>query len=219
MNSTSLDQARAHSPSKEERPSGRFMPSGLDDALPASGLLRRYRRYFAIAAFLLLATPLVVGIVRPDSAASILKEGRRLTPIPRAPANRREWFAFPKEVDAYLQDHFGLRQAMIRTFEDTTRPLSFGNAIVLIGRGGRLFYLGDDAVLQSAELIYRRPQVVGTADLLARMNNWLTGRGIHFLVAVPPSRLAARFGGSSQRRTRLLPARYALDLSRRACGI
>ena len=163
------------------------MAGGFDHAQAPSGLLCRYRRYFAIAAFLLLATPLVVGIVRPDSAASILKEGRRLTPIPRAPANWREWVAFPKEVDAYLQDHFGLRQAMIRTFEDTTRPLSFGNAIVLIGQGGRLFYLGDDAVLQSAGLIYRRPQVVGTAALLARMNNWLTGRGIHFLVAVPPN--------------------------------
>ena len=39
-------------------------------------MLLRWRRYFAVAAFLLLATPLLVGIVQPDSAASILKEGR-----------------------------------------------------------------------------------------------------------------------------------------------
>ena len=32
-------------------------------------MLRRNRRYFALLAFGLLATPLLVGIVKPDSAA------------------------------------------------------------------------------------------------------------------------------------------------------
>ena len=34
-------------------------------AVADPGMLRRYRRHFAILAFLLLATPLVVGIVKP----------------------------------------------------------------------------------------------------------------------------------------------------------
>ena len=108
VNWTSLDQARAHSPSKDGRPSGLpdgpskderpsglpdgpsrnrllIAARGLDHAPPSSGMLRRYRRFFAVAAFLLLATPLVVGIVRPDSAASILKEGRYPAPAPKPP--------------------------------------------------------------------------------------------------------------------------------------
>jgi hypothetical protein len=46
---------------------------------PSSDMLRRYRRYFAVAAFLLLATPLVVGMVKPDSPESMLEEGRYLS--------------------------------------------------------------------------------------------------------------------------------------------
>ena len=74
-------------------------------------MLRRYRRFFAIAAFLLLAAPLVAGLVYPDGAASILMEGRTPTPAPRAPVDSADWFELPKQIDAYLQDHIGLRQA------------------------------------------------------------------------------------------------------------
>ena len=49
-------------------------------------MLKRHRRYFAVLAFGLLATPLVVGLVRPDSPELILKEGRLLAPAPEAPA-------------------------------------------------------------------------------------------------------------------------------------
>ena len=48
-------------------------------------MLKRHRRYFAVLAFGLLATPLVVGLVRPDSPELILKEGRLLAPAPEAP--------------------------------------------------------------------------------------------------------------------------------------
>ena len=48
-------------------------------------MLKRYRRYFAVLAFALLATPLVVGLIRPDSPELILKEGRMLASTPQAP--------------------------------------------------------------------------------------------------------------------------------------
>ena len=86
-------------------------------------MLHRYRHYFAILAFLLLATPLVVGIVKPDSPAAILKEGRKLAPVRETPDDPAEWLVMPKEIDAYLKDHFGLRQVMIRAHKDLTKPL------------------------------------------------------------------------------------------------
>jgi len=91
-------------------------------------MLRRYRRYIALLAFGLLATPLVVGIVRPDGPESILKEGRTLARAPKAPGSGDDWLALPRETDAYLRDHFGLREILIRAHKDVTRPLlGFGN--------------------------------------------------------------------------------------------
>jgi hypothetical protein len=151
-------------------------------------MLLGWRRYFALATFLLLATPLVVGLVAPDSPATVLKEGRRLAPAPRLPATGADWLALPAEFDAYLNDHFGLRQAMIRAHKDLTKPmLGLGDDSVLVGRDGRMFYLGEEAVLQSAGLVVRDESVADAVDLIAAMNADLKRRGIRFLVASPPN--------------------------------
>ncbi len=61
----------------------------LGAARPSSGMLRRYRRFFAVAAFLVLAAPLVAGLVYPDGAASILAEGRTPAPAPTSACRQR----------------------------------------------------------------------------------------------------------------------------------
>ena len=154
----------------------------------ASPMLIRYRRHFAVLAFLLLATPLVAGVILPVTPAAIIKEGRNLAPAPKAPLTRQDWLLISKQIDAYLQDHFGLRQVMIRLHKDLTKPmLGFGNDSVLIGRDGRMFYLGEEAVRQSAGLVFRDQRVADTADLLVSINEALKVRGIRFLVASPPN--------------------------------
>ena len=151
-------------------------------------MMPRHRRYFAIVVFLLLATPLVLGVMRPDPPAAILKEGRYLAPAPTIPAAGDDWLTLSSRIDAFLGDHFGLRQALIRAHKDLTKPLlGFGNDTVLVGRDGRLFYLGQEAVQQSAGLLVRDHRVSDTVDLLARMNAALKARGVKFLVAVPPN--------------------------------
>ena len=117
----------------------------LGAARPSSGMLRRYRRFFAVAAFLVLAAPLVAGLVYPDGAASILMEGRTPAPAPRAPVDSADWFRLPNQIDAYLQDHIGLRQALLHAHRELSKPL-FGSYKVLMGRGGRMFYLGNEMV-------------------------------------------------------------------------
>jgi alginate O-acetyltransferase complex protein AlgJ len=150
-------------------------------------MLARHRRYFAVLAFGLLATPLVVGLVSPDSPELILKEGRLLAPAPEAPMSFEALRAFPGQADAFLKDHFGLRETMIHTHRDLSHPVLYGNEQVLIGRDGRMFYLGRDMVRQSAGLVLRDERVAEAADMLAEMRDALARRGIGFLVAVPPN--------------------------------
>jgi alginate O-acetyltransferase complex protein AlgJ len=150
-------------------------------------VLIRYRRYLALATFVLLATPLVVGIVKPDSPAAVLKEGRQRAPAPKIPVDRDDWLALPQQIDAYLQDHFSLRQVLVRMDKDLTRRLGNGNDLVLIGHEGRLFYLGEGAVRQSAGLMMRAQRVSDTVALLTRINVALAARGVRFIVAIPPN--------------------------------
>ncbi len=151
-------------------------------------MLARNRRIFAIVAFFVLATPLVVGLVAPDSPATVLKEGRSLAPAPRLPITGAGWLALPAAVDAYLKDHFGLRQKLITAHRELTKPmLGFGNNSVLVGRDGRMVYLGENAVRQSAGLLVRDEGVAETAATLQRMNEELYARGVRFLVAMPPN--------------------------------
>ena len=151
-------------------------------------MMRRYRRYFAVVAFMLLAAPLIVGVVRPDNPDLILREGRRLTPAPIAPATFEDWLSLPKEVDAYLKDRFGLREKIIRLHKDLTKPIiPEGNPIVLIGRNGHMFLKLENMLQQSAGLLLRDKSVSDTADTLAAMRDALARRGIKFLVAIPPN--------------------------------
>jgi|SRR5271165_148287 len=151
-------------------------------------MLRRHRRFFAVLGFLLIATPLIWGMLLPDSPDLILKEGRRPATSPTAPESLAGYAAFPGQVDAYLKDHFGLRHAMIRLHKDLAKPVLFkGNNVVVYGEDGRMFALGDDTVLQSAGQLLRAERVAETANMLADMNDALTRRGMKFLVAVPPN--------------------------------
>jgi alginate O-acetyltransferase complex protein AlgJ len=167
-------------------PQTRFWRRSLGAARPSPGMLPRYRRFFAVAAFLVLAAPLVAGLIHPDGAASILMEGRTPAPAPRTPAGIGGWFKLPNEIDAYLQDNLGLRQVLLRAHRELSKPL-FGSYKVLIGRGGRMFFLGNEMVDESAGLVMRQRAVGQATDLLARMNDDLRARGIRFLVAPPPS--------------------------------
>ena len=151
-------------------------------------MLLAHRRLFAVLSFLFLATPLIVGLLRPDSPAIVLAEGRLLAPAPEGPKSWGDWLALPGETDAFLKDHFGLRHAMIQVHHDLTKPwLGFGGTLVLAGRDGRLFYLGDDLVRQSAGLVLRDRRVADTADMLAALRNSVEKRGARFLVASPPN--------------------------------
>jgi alginate O-acetyltransferase complex protein AlgJ len=151
-------------------------------------MISRYKRHFLFLVFVLLATPLVAGLLMPANEVEFRKEGRMRSPTPSIPHSLDEVAALPKELDDYLGDRFGLRRQMIGWYANLTkRPFGEGSGQVLVGRHGRMFYLGNDAVRQSAGLVRRDWEVTETADFLAAMRNALAERGIRFLVASPPN--------------------------------
>ena len=151
-------------------------------------MLQAYRRYFMLLAGLLLATPLLWGLVSPDDPALILQEGRGLAPTPDSPADLAGLAALPGQIDAYVKDHFGLRHAMIKLHKDLSHPVLLKvNTAALVGRDGRLFYQGNEMVRQSAGIVLRDERVAEAANLVASMRDALKERGVRFLVAIPPN--------------------------------
>ena len=145
-------------------------------------------RYLSLFVFLMLATPLLVGFLVPESAQEVLKEERTQAPAPSLPRTMDQVAAWPKQADDYVGDRFGLRAQMIRLHANLAkRWLGEGSESVLVGRHGRLFYLGDGSVKQSAGLVRRDSEITETADFLAAMRDALGQRNIRFLVASPPN--------------------------------
>ena len=154
-------------------------------------MLPRHRRIFALVAFCLLAAPLVVGLVAPDSPASVLREGRSPAPAPRLPTTRASWLALPAAVDAYLRDHFGLRGKLITAHRELTKPLfTDGDGMVVTGASGRKYAvtaMADDMLAQSAGRAFHPRKVAEVVNMIAAMNDALAQRGVKFLVALPPN--------------------------------
>ena len=121
----------------------------------------------------------------PDGAASILMEGRRERGRRERLSTAPTGSGFPirstpicKTISAFVRHYSAHREL--------SKPL-FGSYKVLMGRGGRMFYLGNEMVVQSAGLVMRDQAVAQRTDLLARMNDEFRARGIRFLVAPPPN--------------------------------
>ena len=152
-------------------------------------MIHHYRRYFAVLILLLLASPLLVGLTIPESAQEILKEARTRSPAPHVPRSVHDLAAWPKQADGYLKDRFGLRKEMIRLHAYLAKRLfGEGSPQVLIGLHDRMFYLGEEAVRESAGLVRDETQVWPRRRIFfVTMRDALKQRGIRFLVASPPN--------------------------------
>jgi len=118
-------------------------------------------------------------------------EQRRLAP---KPAFNFEWKtirAFPKSYEAYFDDHFFFRNALIRLYGkyQALFPLRESpSPSVVIGKDGWLFY-ADENVIDD----YRQENLFGPQELetikrhLEQRKRWLEEQGIRFVVTVAPN--------------------------------
>jgi alginate O-acetyltransferase complex protein AlgJ len=152
-------------------------------------MVRRYRHYWALLIFLLLALPLIVTVFVPAGKSASVQEARVLAPEPELPSTLAGWWMFPRQIDAYLQDHFGLRPVFLRAYALLMSHIlsDSGNAEVLVGPQGWMFWRSNSMIEQSAGMIRRDDRVTQSADILAAMRNALAARGIRLLVALAPN--------------------------------
>ena len=161
-----------------KRQSGRLAPS-------------RLASWCAIVAFLVaIWLPLLVGLLEGDAAVSAT-EKRFLTTRPELEANWQSLANFPKRMEAYYDDHLGLRNALIRSYAYLKIEL-FGvspSESLVIGKQGWLFFGDRDAIAH-----YRGVAPLGAGKLkrwqrvLEKRRDWLAGRGIEFLLVLVPDK-------------------------------
>jgi alginate O-acetyltransferase complex protein AlgJ len=151
-------------------------------------MLLPYGRFWLIFVAGLLVTPAFVHLSTSGKNVS-LEEGRLLASLPGIPKSRGEaknWFT---RLDAYLGDHFGFRDPVIRihtwinqaTFSET------GNASVFRGADGWMVYRGNSMLEQSSGQIIRKAEIEHTVNVLAGMEALLSARGSKLIVASPPN--------------------------------
>jgi hypothetical protein len=98
--------------------------------------------FLGIAAALLLA-PLIAGVLAHSSAQS---DNRALAKWPGLPTTIAALFEWPRHVDSYAGDHFGLRAQMIKadSYIHWTVLGSSPVPAIVVGRNGRLFLSEGD---------------------------------------------------------------------------
>ena len=151
------------------------------------GLLARYRRPWIVIIVILLAVPMLVQAMQTPQIVSE-GEARVLSPAPAWPQSLAQWRAWPREVERYLADHFGLRDELVRLHGMLRYAVVLpSDARVIIGREQQLFLIGDNTIEQATGRVLRTVEIEAFADRAAQLEAQLRSSDAHFLVAIPPN--------------------------------
>ncbi|WP_028583097.1 alginate O-acetyltransferase AlgX-related protein [Desulfogranum mediterraneum] len=146
-------------------------------------------RYGFIVLFLLaLWTPLLVTLATPHQEVSI-SEKRRLAPPPSL--KLAEISRFPRDFEAYYNDHFGLREPLVQGYNSFQFALlnTSTSKRVIVGRDGWLFQNGRDHVRDMRNLWPFSPgELQHWARVLSAKQAWLKERGIVYIFVLTPSK-------------------------------
>ncbi len=149
-------------------------------------LLSRPRRPLAIAVLAVLAVPILLMPVRPVETVS-LRENRVLAPAPAWPRDFAAARRTPRQIDAYLADHFAFRAWLVRTGQRLQRQLGAhsGPPGAVEGRQGWLFL--SDGLLQSSGQSRDPVQSADFADFVCTASARLAKTGVRTGFTLIPS--------------------------------
>lgn len=159
----------------------------------AARALRRLRfltDVVLIAGFLLaIALPLVDVLAGLDPTPA-LAEKRALAPTPTLRPGEMVSVSYVRALESWWNDNFGFRRALVRQYSRLQLALGVSpTKRVILGKEGWLYFAEDDALAAYRAV---RPFTPGElARWRRRMEarrDWLTERGIRFLVVVAPNK-------------------------------
>jgi hypothetical protein len=150
---------------------------------------RRFGNWAVIAAFLLgIGLPLVDHWLKFDETPLI--ENRQLAAKPAPPTELEGVPTYIAAFDAYWRDNFGFRRQLIRWYAIARHQLGVSlSPRVLIGKGGTLFYTGEDAIPAFRGLLELRENTIERwAQELEARRAYLERRGIKYLFVIAPNK-------------------------------
>ncbi len=138
----------------------------------------------------MICLPLLVMVTSPAETESEA-ERRRLAPFPNVPRDLRVLNEFPQQFEAFYNDHFGLRQTLVKWYN----RLRVGwlqvspNDWVLVGKQGWLYQGGGVHIRDVRNAWpYGPGELAQWARVLSAKHDWLAARGIDYLFVIAPNK-------------------------------
>jgi alginate O-acetyltransferase complex protein AlgJ len=154
--------------------------------------IRPLLEWILIAAFAgALAAPSIDPYFRSEAARTALVEFRSPAELPEHPVTIPEWQAYPAAFEAWFNDHFGLRDKLVR-WHNELDWYGFGispTSKLVLGDDAWVYY-ADDKSLE----VYRGAYPLSPNELegwrraLTARRDWLAARKIRYLFAIVPNK-------------------------------
>lgn len=129
-----------------------------------------------------------VGTILKLETGGITGENRLMNPWPVYGGTIKE---LPREISAWFNDHFGLRNALVR-WHSWLKYYAFGMSTsrdVVLGRSPWLFYAHDRILENSRGLIpFTTEELRGWQAVLQARQDWLATQNIRYLFVIAPEK-------------------------------
>lgn len=144
------------------------------------------RRYLAPLLWLILLAPALAAPFLPFQAIS-KAENRALAPAPAWPETAEAWRKAPREIDAFVGDHFGFRPQLLHVAQKLGRLTGGegGAAASVPGKDGWMFL--TDGLLLSTGQETDPKHVAGYADYVCAIDARLKAQGVRMVFGMAPS--------------------------------
>jgi len=128
----------------------------------------------------------ISGLAKPTS------ENRTLAKRPGWPVSLADYRTFPQRMTAFVDDHFGLRDHLVRWNSELRLKLGTSSSpSVAIGKDGVLFYAYHPEYLleqHTGEDVFTQAQLDAWVRSVVSERDWLKGRGIAFYIVIAPDK-------------------------------
>lgn len=137
-----------------------------------------------------MAGTLLSAVTQGDGVA-LPGENRRLGALPPLPRSIDAWNAFPREFEAFVNDHFGFRATLISTHTAVSTALldRLPTDQVIAGKDGWLFYAAENALALFQRTAPLDPdRLAAWQQELTERAGSLGGRGVGYAFAIAPDK-------------------------------